>query len=206
MLVDARTIDAVVGKLKEHYSNATRPALVVDPVMISTSGHTLLESSAVNILRDKLLPLATIVTPNIPEAELLLAASNKITSVEMMKDAARRLSAQYNVPHVLLKGGHLHMTYEELSTEDGIEWADVCSPSYPQILRAVDDVAFQKTISRGLVVDVLYSAPSGSDASAERFTLFSRPRIDTKSTHGTGCTLSAALACELAQGRSGEFL
>ncbi|HUZ06878.1 MAG TPA: bifunctional hydroxymethylpyrimidine kinase/phosphomethylpyrimidine kinase [Candidatus Paceibacterota bacterium] len=78
--------------------------LVVDPVLISTSGAKLLEPKAVKILKEKLLPLATLVTPNLSEAEIL--SGQKISSVEEMREAARKIHSQFGCS-VLVKGGHL---------------------------------------------------------------------------------------------------
>ncbi|MGA2028732.1 MAG: bifunctional hydroxymethylpyrimidine kinase/phosphomethylpyrimidine kinase [Verrucomicrobiota bacterium] len=83
--------------------------LVVDPVLISTSGAKLLEPKAIQILKEKLLPLATLVTPNLYEAEIL--TGQKISSVENMRDAARNIRAQSGCA-VLVKGGHLRNARE----------------------------------------------------------------------------------------------
>lgn len=124
--------------------------LVVDTVMVSKSGHRLLASEAEDALRKILLPLAFVITPNLPEAEVLLG--EKIPDIEAMKAAAEKLHA-LGAAHVLVKGGHL----------DGVS-----SP----------DIFFD-----------------GKD-----FTLLESERIQTNSTHGTGCTLSAAIAAHLALG------
>ena len=123
--------------------------IVVDPVMIATSGSRLLESSAVDALRRMLLPLALLVTPNIPEAEVL--SGMKVHTQEDMAAAARRIQAQCGCA-VLIKGGH-HAAH-------------------------ADDL-----LCRG---DVLY--------------WFRGERIDNPNTHGTGCTLSSAIASNLALG------
>jgi hydroxymethylpyrimidine/phosphomethylpyrimidine kinase len=100
MLANAGVIETVADAL-EHY----RPAhVVLDPVMVSTSGARLLEASALDALRTRLIPLATLVTPNLPEAELLLDAS--IADVDAMHAAIARLHA-LGARAVLLKGGHL---------------------------------------------------------------------------------------------------
>jgi hydroxymethylpyrimidine/phosphomethylpyrimidine kinase len=83
---------------------ARRLPLVVDPLMISTSGTILLQPAAMKIMREKLLPLATLITPNLDEAQLL--AGRKITSLEAMRDAAREIHARFGAA-VLVKGGHL---------------------------------------------------------------------------------------------------
>ena len=123
--------------------------IVVDPVMVSTSGAKLITDDAVKTLADELLPLATIATPNIPEAEIL--SGMKISGREDMERAGAKISADYGCS-VLVKGGH-----------------------------AVNDAD-----------DVL--------CEGEKFTWFHGERIDTHNTHGTGCTLSSAIAANLAKG------
>ena len=151
MLATADVIEAVADRL------ASRPeiAKVIDPVMVATSGARLIDGSAIDVLKAKLLPLATVITPNIPEAEVLSGRS--ITSRAEVREAARRLNGEYGSA-VLVKGGH-----------------------------AVGDLAAAE--------DTLFD---GSDFSA-----YTMPWIDRPvSTHGTGCSLAAALAAELALGRA----
>ena len=124
---------------------------VVDPVMVAKSGDSLLQQSAITALKEKLLPAALVVTPNIPEAEVL--ADMTIDSDEAMQEAARKIHA-LGPAWVVIKGGH--------------------SQGDP------DDLVF--------------------DGSA--FTLIEGERIDTRNTHGTGCTFSAAITANLALGRS----
>ena len=133
---------------------AGRVNIVLDPVMVSTSGHRLIEDSAIEVLSRELIPMARIITPNLPEAEVLAGCS--ITSAEEFPDIARRLSCGGRVS-VLMKAGHQ------------------CG---------------------GDVTDIFYNAETDS---IKRFT---HPRLDTPNTHGTGCTLSSALASYLAQGLS----
>ncbi|MFI3304931.1 MAG: bifunctional hydroxymethylpyrimidine kinase/phosphomethylpyrimidine kinase [Rikenellaceae bacterium] len=129
-----------------------RPAhVVVDPVMVSTSGHRLIEESAVEMLRRELLPRASIITPNIPEAEILLGRT--IVRAADLDTAAREL-ALLGCRGVLLKAGHLE-----------------------------DD----------LLTDIFLSP----DGELHRL---SAPRVETHNTHGTGCTLSSAVASHLALG------
>ena len=125
---------------------------VLDPVMVATSGQRLLEGDAREMLTRKLLPLATLVTPNIPEAEAL--TGRKIDGTDGMREAARALVG-FGAEAALLKGGHL----------GGDE-----------------------------AIDLLW------DGSGER--LWRRARIDTPHTHGTGCSLSAAVTAGLALGWS----
>lgn len=208
MLYDGATIKAVVRRITDHFRAHGTCPLVVDPVIVSTSGHRLLDASATETLLLDLMPLATVITPNIPEAESLLSGSGpvqKIDSISSMKLAAKRLADDCHMA-VLVKGGHLVISSTDLDQIDlsdcMIEYSDSCNPDYPKILRAADD-AQDGAYLDGIVVDVLFEANSAQRP--PKFTIFARRRISTKSTHGTGCTLSAAIACELAKGRSGVF-
>ena len=134
------------------FKRGDRPPLVVDPVMVSTSGARLLKRSAIRRLEAELLPLATLVTPNLDEAEILVGA--KLSSVEDLRSAARELQKRFGCA-ALVKGGHLR----------GLEEA----------------------------VDIFY------DGREEL--LLSAPFIRGVSTHGTGCTYSAAITGSLALGR-----
>ena len=122
--------------------------IVVDPVMVSTSGSRLIEEDAVAALQNELLPMASVITPNIPETEVL--TGTKIDSKEKMEQAAQALYNKYETA-VLCKGGH--------SIEDAN--------------------------------DYLYGADGGNWLESKR--------IDNENTHGTGCTLSSAIASYLAQ-------
>ncbi|HVA74053.1 MAG TPA: bifunctional hydroxymethylpyrimidine kinase/phosphomethylpyrimidine kinase [Acidimicrobiales bacterium] len=128
------------------------PWLVVDPVLVTSHGELLLEEGAVKVLLEELVPLCSVVTPNIPEAEALLG--HPIDGREGMAAAAEELAAA-GAPAVLLKGGHLR------------------SDESP---------------------DVLYSEG--------RIQWLSGSRVESRHTHGTGCTLSAAICAELATGAS----
>src|SRR5690606_25856609 len=105
MLASAEVIEAVARALERHRA----PHVVVDPVMVATSGARLLESAALDALRGRLLPLATVLTPSLPEAELLLG--RPIPDLDSMPQAADALRA-LGSPAVLLKGGHLSGTGE----------------------------------------------------------------------------------------------
>lgn len=125
------------------------PFLVVDPVMVSKGGAPLLQPDAVAALKKDLLPLATIVTPNVPEAEVL--ANRKISSVDDAYEAARAIQA-LGPGIVIIKGGHME----------------------------------------GPATDLVFTG--------EEFIPIEGDRIDTKNTHGTGCTYSAAITAFLAMG------
>jgi len=146
MLASAPIIEVVAAKVREH--GLTN--LVVDPVMVAKSGDRLLREDAVAALRDLLLPLCAVVTPNLPEAEVL--AGHSIGSDEDARRAAEEIVG-LGAGAVVVKGGH----------------------------RGTPEA-----------VDVLY------DGNA--FREYSAPRIDTTSTHGTGCTFASAIAAYLARG------
>lgn len=93
------------------FRNKKRPPLVVDPLMVSTSGEKLLESKAIKILREKLLPVATLVAPNLDEAEILFG--QKILSFEEMREAARKIHFRFGCA-ALIKGGHLKNAREAM--------------------------------------------------------------------------------------------
>lgn len=149
MLADSTTVETVADGLARF---ADVP-LVVDPVMVATSGDVLLAPDAIDAVRTRLFPLATVVTPNLHEAARLLEGS-VATSFDEMQSQGRRLLA-LGPKAVLMKGGH----------GVGSEATDI------------------------LVL------PSGS-------LRFDAPRIATSNTHGTGCTLAAAIAARLAEGDS----
>ncbi|WP_332663115.1 bifunctional hydroxymethylpyrimidine kinase/phosphomethylpyrimidine kinase [Aeromicrobium sp.] len=146
MLGSVDVIEAVAAMLRRH----PVPAVVLDPVMVATSGDRLLPPGAEAAIRDLLLPLATVVTPNVPEAAML--TGRQVGSVEDMIEAGHALIA-LGAAHALVKGGHL-------GGEDS--------------------------------VDVLVSA--------DEVIRLEAPRVNTANTHGTGCTLSSAVASRLAHG------
>jgi len=147
MLGSAAVVETVAALLAE---SAVGVPLVVDPVMVAKGGARLMAEDAVSALKRSLLPLASLLTPNVPEAEVL--AGHAITTVDEMRHAADALLT-LGVPAVLLKGGHLP------------------GPTVVDMLATVNGVA-----------------------------LLERPRIETRHTHGTGCTLASAIAAGLAQG------
>jgi hydroxymethylpyrimidine/phosphomethylpyrimidine kinase len=151
MIANSGIAEAVAAALLPHRGIP----IVIDPVMIAKGGAALLDSDAVDVLTQKLLPLATLLTPNLPEAAALLHEPVATTRDEMAAQA-ERLRALGPVA-VLVKGGHLESAEspDVLSTASGIRW-------------------------------------------------FEGNRLPTKNTHGTGCTLSSALAAELAKGASPE--
>jgi len=146
MVSNADIIRVIAAKLKEYGAKN----IVVDPVMVSTSGGRLLEGSAEQTLKDVLLPVADIITPNIHEAEALSGMS--IGNVGDMLKAAERIAKTVKCA-VLIKGGHLEQSADDLLLAGG------------------------------------------------KATWLRSERVDNPNTHGTGCTLSSAIACNLAAGR-----
>ena len=145
-MVSSRSlIEMIAKKLKEYKAKN----IVVDPVMVSTSGSKLISDDAIATLKDQLFSLATVLTPNIPESEVL--SGMKITKEEEMIAAAKYISETYHCA-VLCKGGHTINDANDLLYENG------------------------------------------------NFRWFKGNRIDNPNTHGTGCTLSSAIASNLAKG------
>jgi hydroxymethylpyrimidine/phosphomethylpyrimidine kinase len=96
--------EAIIRSIAKPFERSPRPALIVDPVMVSTSGTRLLKSAAIRVLERKLLPLATLVTPNLSEAEVLLGV--RLNSIEGLRSAAREIYKRFGCA-ALVKGGHL---------------------------------------------------------------------------------------------------
>ena len=147
MVGSEKLIRVIAERLRAHKA----VNIVVDPVMIATSGARLINSDAVSALKAELMPLATLATPNIPEAEVL--SGRKIAGEEDMLAAAREISGAYGCA-VLLKGGHSVSDANDLMVAGG------------------------------------------------EYRWFRGKRIDNPNTHGTGCTLSSAIAANLAKGYS----
>jgi hydroxymethylpyrimidine/phosphomethylpyrimidine kinase len=147
MLSGRECMEAVAEKLKQYRP----PNTVIDPVMLAKGGHALMKESALDYFKSEIIPLAGMLTPNIPEAEAITGM--RITKEEQMMSAAREI---YNMgaKSVLVKGGHLE----------------------------------------GDAEDILFDG--------KEFFKYSTKRIQTKNTHGTGCTFSSAIASNLALGMS----
>jgi hydroxymethylpyrimidine/phosphomethylpyrimidine kinase / thiaminase len=200
MLFDGNITHVVADTLQKLYRSSILPPIICDPVCVSTTGHTLLHPQAIEVMIRELFPLTALITPNKSEAELLLSHRRlpcKIVGLEDMLIAAKNLTL-LGPPAVLLKGGHITVTAGDIER---------VSRSHAHILFVNDgflnenmeilEVADQDLSNLQPVVDVLYQH--------DKTTLFIRPRIDSTSTHGTGCTLSAALACGLGRGLSCLF-
>ncbi|MGN0586276.1 MAG: bifunctional hydroxymethylpyrimidine kinase/phosphomethylpyrimidine kinase [Oscillospiraceae bacterium] len=147
MVSSSELIEAIAERLIAYGAKN----IVADPVMVATSGARLISDDAVDVLKKRLLPIATVITPNIPEAEVL--ADMKITNADDMLTASEKIHRAYGCA-VLCKGGH-----------------------------SVNDAD-----------DLLYADGS--------YQWFKGKRIDNPNTHGTGCTLSSAIAADLAKGYS----
>lgn len=196
MLFDSDVISAVASTLKEEFTKKGAIPLVCDPVSVSTSGHVLLRPDAVDAMIDEVFPLAYLITPNKSEAELLLRKRGFYSTIDTIQDmitAVQNLST-FGAKAVLLKGGHVNALRSDL---------DAIVPPGDIVITVNQDFFFEDNIdilqehnkgkseAPGLVVDVLYIPSEGI------ITLYPRPRLISSSTHGTGCTLSAALTCAL---------
>lgn len=148
MLHSAEVVRCVARMLRKYEVRD----VVLDPVMVSTSGHKLIEDDAIALMQTELIPLTRVITPNIPEAEILLGKA--IKGQEELPIVAHQLSDKYEVS-VLLKAGHL-----------------------------VNDE----------LIDIFYNRETGETIE------LSALRIETPNTHGTGCTLSSAIAAHIAKG------
>jgi thiaminase II len=161
MLFNTDIIKTVVKVLKKY--NVTK--VVVDPVMIASSGAKLLQDDTIEVVRNELLPIAYVITPNIPEAEVLTGLT--IKSIDDMKAAAKKLY-DMGVKYPLVKGGHIAFKSDNEVAKNGEEAA--------------------------YITDVLYD---GKDFFEEKMEY-----VHTQNTHGTGCTLSSAIAAGLAKNES----
>ncbi len=145
MVSNKEIISVIADKLIEYKAEK----IVLDPVMVATSGGSLCRDDSIEMLINKLIPLAMVITPNIQEAQVLCGF--EIESKEDMQRAAVKISENYS-GHILIKGGHLTSCSDDLLYADG------------------------------------------------EFMWYEQERIDNPNTHGTGCTLSSAIACNLAEG------
>lgn len=149
MVSQIETINAIANRLEQYKPKN----VVIDPVMISKSGFDLLQPQAKDALINRLIPLATVLTPNLPEAEVITGM--KINTIEDMKEAAIKIH-KMGAKNVFVKGGHLEND----------------------------------------ATDILFNG--------KEMITFNGKRFDTKNTHGTGCTISSAIASNLANGLSVE--
>jgi len=167
MLANAAIAEAVAAAIAE----LDLPLVVVDPVLVSSSGERLLDEDGVRVLCTELLPLARVVTPNIPEAEAL--SGRRIHSMDDAYEAARRIQ-EMGAKAVIITGGH----------------------SFGEVRGAEYEVRGAECDVRGgpaEVVDLLFDASAVFELRA--------PRVESRHTHGTGCTFASAVAAGLALGR-----
>ena len=158
MLSNAAIVEAVAKALHDY-----KPSFIVlDPVIVSSTGHRLLSIEAQETIKEKLIPIADLLTPNIPEMKALTDSS--LSSLEEKKEAAQQLF-NLGAKAILLKGGH----------EDG-----------------------------EVKTDVLFVSQQTTDNGQQTLSMFTSETVVTNNTHGTGCTLSSAIAAFIARGLSLE--
>ena len=237
MISNEGVAEAIAKSLSKHGAKN----VVLDPVMVATSGGVLMKQNALHALKYKLAPAAEIITPNVREAEVL--AEMKILSLAGMRAAAVKIS-QFFSGAILIKGGDLAgagaacgaaeagaakintvqnfkafgcETSENVARENSTgltERANFASENFTsecKILTASAEPSFEQNLSAAPLYDGF--KPSGEDGDLTnlavdilyengKFYEFSAPKISTRNTHGTGCTLSSAIACALAAGLS----
>ena len=177
MLSNTAIVEAVAKALHDY-----KPSFIVlDPVIVSSTGHRLLSIEAQETIKEKLIPIADLLTPNIPEMKALTDSS--LSSLEEKKEAAQQLF-KLGAKAILLKGGH----------EEGDMKTDVLFVS--------QQTTDNETTSR----DASMTQNDKQDVvdTSIKMLLLSSPTIETKNTHGTGCTLSSAIAAFIARGLSLE--
>jgi hydroxymethylpyrimidine/phosphomethylpyrimidine kinase len=155
MLFDKDIILGVYDQIRD-----MKCPIVLDPVMISTSGDTLLKNEAISLLCEKMIPSSTLITPNLDEAKVLLSKIDtkmEILSVSDIKEVAKMICDSFKVKNVLIKGGHLNI--------------------------------------EGFVFDVLYESENN-----DPYSIFKHEFVENNNTHGSGCSLSASIASNLAKG------
>ena len=230
MISNEGVAEAIAKSLGKHGAKN----VVLDPVMVATSGGVLMKQSALHALKYKLAPAAEIITPNVREAEVL--AEMKISSLAGMRTAAVKIS-QFFSGAILIKGGDLAGASETCGAADAAQnfkafgheigengalknsadlteranFADENFTSESENLTASAEPSFEQNLSAA-PLDTGFE-PSGENADLRNFAVdilyengkfyeFFAPKISTRNTHGTGCTLSSAIACALAAGLS----
>ena len=206
MLASAELAETAAERLRHYRAEQ----IVLDPVMVSTSGCGLSGEGTPEVMKRELCPLCRLITPNIPEAEVLLgqkiAADEAAEAPECRKDQQRMLSLDEAALQlseelgcaVLLKGGHAGAVHgsSHSKTESGYREIDCEAASAKTAEKSAECENECRTAADRLAVDRL--AENG------RLTYFEAPWIETDNTHGTGCTLSSAIACGLAKGETLE--
>ena len=235
MISNEGVAEAIAKSLGKHGAKN----VVLDPVMVATSGGVLMKQSALHALKYKLAPAAEIITPNVREAEVL--AEMKILSLADMRAAAVKIS-QFFGGAILIKGGDLtgasvacgavemvemnvvrnFNASQRKAGENGArenfaslpksaEFASENFTSESKILTTSAEPSFEQNLSAASLDDRFKPSGEGGDLTNlavdilyenGKFYEFSAPKISTRNTHGTGCTLSSAIACALAAGLS----
>ena len=235
MISNEGVAEAIAKSLSKHGAKN----VVLDPVMVATSGGVLMKQSALHALKYKLAPAAEIITPNVREAEVL--AEMKILSLAGMRAAAVKIS-QFFGGAILIKGGDLtgasvacgavemvemnvvrnFNASQRKAGENGArenfaglpksaEFASENFTSESKILTTSAEPSFEQNLSAASLDDRFKPSGEGGDLTNlavdilyenGKFYEFSAPKISTRNTHGTGCTLSSAIACALAAGLS----
>ena len=166
MLHSAEVVNLVADKIEQYGIRN----VVLDPVMVSTSGHRLIEESAIEVIKSRLIPLVRVITPNIPEAEIL---------------AGRTISSEADFPSVAKILASRSNDIQEISPTD---------VSYSKNERQVSVLLKAGHLTGDDLVDYFFNAEDGT------ITQLPSKRVYTRNTHGTGCTLSSAFAAALARG------
>lgn len=235
MISNEGVAEAIAKSLSRHGAKN----VVLDPVMVATSGGVLMKQSALHALKYELAPTAEIITPNVREAEVL--AEMKISSLADMRAAAVKIS-QFFSGAILIKGGDLagasvacgavemvemnvvrnFNASQRKAGENGArenfaglpksaEFASENFTSESKILTTSAEPSFEQNLSAASLDDRFKPSGEGGDLTNlavdilyenGKFYEFSAPKISTRNTHGTGCTLSSAIACALAAGLS----
>lgn len=210
MVASTELIETIVDVLKKRGARN----IVVDPVMVATSGAKLLRDDAIETLTSKLVPLATLITPNIPEAEILAGkalseAHERDTGAKEVPEAPVRGTETKDASEAPVRGAETKDTSEASVRGAGTKEASYDPGKSLEIIRITNPSEMEKAAEiiakkYGCAV-LLKGGHSISDANDllykdGRITWFEGKRIDNQNTHGTGCTLSSAIASNLAKG------
>ncbi len=196
--------ELIIG-IKEMLVKYSVHNIVLDPVMVSTSGHRLIEESAVDTLVSELIPMASVITPNIPEAEILAGHKIQLSAgcgmmyedaqVQALREMAVELSERFSTAShkvsVLMKAGHIALDAQD--RKSGSDSAKGASSVSAEIAESSESDFLNGVM---LLTDIFYNAV------VEKSIELPSQCIKTNNTHGTGCTLSSAFASYLAQGLS----
>lgn len=215
MLTSSATVIALSNFFAKNTNSVSYPVIVLDPVMVATSGHTLVDADTMEAISTILFDHVDWITPNIPEAEVIAGRDTPLdarSGILDLIDLLHEVSEVADVPYVLLKGGHLPLKLEEVrdirsaARKSNIEmiWLDEGLEG-----ECIDVLEGYRSLLDGgknelpprAMVDLLH------EKEEDRWTMFVSRMVDTESTHGTGCTLSSAIACSAAlAGSAGELV